>query len=98
MPPPIDVILNFASGSNDKEAAVQTITEVLASGGCEPRISIVSALEVGDAARRAVREGAGIVVAGGGDGTINTVASIVAESSAVLGVLPMGTLNHFAKD
>lgn len=39
-----------------------------------------------------------LVVAGGGDGTINAVASVLLDSGVHLGVLPMGTLNHFAKD
>jgi diacylglycerol kinase family enzyme len=51
-----------------------------------------------DTARKAVGDGVGIVVAGGGDGTINAVASAVAGSATALGVLPLGTLNHFAKD
>lgn len=38
------------------------------------------------------------MVAGGGDGTINAVASVLAGSGVALGVLPLGTLNHFAKD
>ncbi len=38
------------------------------------------------------------VVAGGGDGSISTVAGVLADSGVPLGVLPLGTLNHFAKD
>ena len=38
------------------------------------------------------------IVAGGGDGTISAVASVLAGSGKTLGVLPLGTLNHFAKD
>ena len=38
------------------------------------------------------------VVVGGGDGSVRTVASVLAGSSVPLGVLPLGTLNHFAKD
>ena len=49
-------------------------------------------------ARAALEGGVRTVVAGGGDGTINAVASVVAGSGASLGVLPLGTLNHFAKD
>lgn len=47
------------------------------------------------AARRNEIDG---VVVGGGDGTINTVAAVLADSGVPLGVLPLGTLNHFAKD
>ncbi len=38
------------------------------------------------------------VVAGGGDGTVNAVAGKLASTDTPLGVLPMGTLNHFARD
>jgi diacylglycerol kinase family enzyme len=47
---------------------------------------------------RAVEEGCETLVAGGGDGTINTAASILVGRDTSLGVLPLGTLNHFAKD
>jgi diacylglycerol kinase family enzyme len=40
----------------------------------------------------------GLVVGGGGDGTIAAIAAALVNTDAVLGVLPMGTLNHFAKD
>jgi diacylglycerol kinase family enzyme len=58
--------------------------------------------ELKAAAERAVkRASAGeidAIVAGGGDGTIHTVASAVAGTDIPLGIVPMGTLNHFAKD
>ena len=38
------------------------------------------------------------MVAGGGDGTVSAVAGVLAGTNAAIGVLPMGTLNHFAKD
>ena len=37
------------------------------------------------------------LVAGGGDGTVNAVASALAGTATPMGVLPLGTLNHFAK-
>jgi diacylglycerol kinase family enzyme len=49
-------------------------------------------------ARRAVGAKDTRIAAGGGDGTVNAVASAVVGTSTALGVLPMGTLNHFAKD
>ena len=45
-----------------------------------------------------LRQGARLVIAGGGDGTVSAVASRLAITDVALGVLPLGTLNHFAKD
>ncbi|WP_058535413.1 diacylglycerol/lipid kinase family protein [Legionella saoudiensis] len=39
-----------------------------------------------------------IILVGGGDGTIRTAAHYCASTSIILGVLPLGTLNHFAKE
>lgn len=52
---------------------------------------------VTDLARRHAAH-ARTLIAAGGDGTVSAVASAVAGSDTVLGVIPLGTLNHFAKD
>jgi diacylglycerol kinase family enzyme len=71
----------------------------LRSAGLEADITLAqSGGEMIAAARNALAQGARMVVAGGGDGTINAVASVVAGSGVPFGVLPLGTLNHFAKD
>src|ERR1051326_6164740 len=49
-------------------------------------------------AKRAVQEGFGRIVAGGGDGTVNHVANGIAGSNATLGILPIGTVNVFAME
>jgi diacylglycerol kinase family enzyme len=54
--------------------------------------------DISSLAARAVSERRHPVVAGGGDGTVNAVAGKLAGTATPLGVLPMGTLNHFAKD
>ena len=46
--------------------------------------------------RRAVKNGAGLVIVGGGDGTLTAAAGQLAKSKTVLGVLPLGTGNSFA--
>jgi diacylglycerol kinase family enzyme len=50
------------------------------------------------AAKMAVESGVDAVLAAGGDGTVSAVASVVAGTRAILGVIPLGTLNHFARD
>jgi diacylglycerol kinase family enzyme len=55
--------------------------------------------DIGALAAKAVADGFDIIVSGGGDGTINAVASaLVGKPHVKFGVLPMGTYNHFAKD
>ncbi len=52
-----------------------------------------------DLAKSAVQQNYDVIVAGGGDGTINAVAStLIAFPNVRLGILPLGTLNHFARD
>ncbi len=93
------VILNAASGTGDKEAARDRLAELFRESGLEARIQLArSGEEIIELARRAVRENCQPIVAGGGDGTINAVASEVVGTDRTLGVLPLGTLNHFAKD
>ena len=58
----------------------------------------VDGQHVATAAEQAVQAGSSILVAGGGDGTVRTVAAVAARTGATLGVLPLGTLNHFASD
>jgi len=94
------VILNAASGpgSNDATLAERIATlfdvagvdasVVLAHGGAELSQRIAEAI-----ARRPE-----VIVAGGGDGTVSTIAAALADGTIALGVLPLGTLNHFAKD
>lgn len=57
-----------------------------------------SGAQIAEAARSAREHGASVIVAGGGDGTVNAVASELVGSVVALGVLPLGTLNHFARD
>lgn len=45
-----------------------------------------------------MKNGCDVLVACGGDGTVNGVASAVLGAQATLGILPLGTLNHFARD
>jgi diacylglycerol kinase family enzyme len=98
MPATYTVILNAASGAKDKEQVRDSLLRTFAESGFRATVELASGGEIENAARRALDGGAATVVAGGGDGTISTVAGILAGTPVALGVLPLGTLNHFAKD
>jgi diacylglycerol kinase family enzyme len=54
--------------------------------------------ELRSVVKAAAREQPPMIVAGGGDGTLSTVAGLLKGTGIAFGVLPLGTLNHFAKD
>ena len=94
---PFFIVFNVGSGSRDAEEEKQTIGRVLQQGGrefeflhCEGGESIDKlasrAVELAKARR-------GVVVAAGGDGTINAVANAVLGSGCPFGVIPQGTFN-----
>ncbi|MES2510661.1 MAG: diacylglycerol kinase family protein [Pseudomonadota bacterium] len=95
----IAVILNASAGSGCNEDAARTFTEKFAAHGIAAKVTLAtSGAELVGAAKQAVKDGIPMVAAGGGDGTQNAVASELIGTDTVFGVLPMGTLNHFAKD
>src|SRR3954469_22997747 len=92
-------LLNGQAGSCD----VGTATALIEKLGAEHSVAVrVIAFGKGSdltaLSKEAVENGATIVAAGGGDGTISAVASALVGTDVALGVLPLGTLNHFAKD
>jgi YegS/Rv2252/BmrU family lipid kinase len=94
---PVPVILNMKSGTGEARRAEEKIAKAFRSCGLEPKIIMVKKGIAGEAAT-AVKEGHRLIVAGGGDGTINAVASALVRTEAALGILPLGTFNHFARD
>jgi diacylglycerol kinase family enzyme len=95
------VILNCGSGAVDRteaEAAVARVAGAFRDAGLEPEVRAVPARSIHEAARAAASSEADPVVFGGGDGTLSTGAAALAGGPKTLGVLPLGTFNHFAKD
>ncbi|MDN4052234.1 diacylglycerol kinase family lipid kinase [Massilia sp. YIM B02763] len=96
---PVLVVVNGGAGNGHDEEAAGRMRAALRDAGLDAELVLAgSGDEMIAAARRAVDGGARLVAAGGGDGTMNAVASVLAGTGVVFGVLPMGTLNHFAKD
>ena len=99
IPREVEIIINVRSGTSSKEEAGNQLVELFRQSGIEARISLAKSGEsLVELARQAVNGDATTIVAGGGDGTINAVASALIDTGKTLGVLPLGTLNHFAKD
>ena len=95
------VILNRAAGGNSKPAedSDERIRQLLAGGATELRIMRPDEkADLSAVAQQAAKDPDQLIVAGGGDGTVSAVAAALAGTGKTLGVLPMGTLNHFAKD
>jgi YegS/Rv2252/BmrU family lipid kinase len=91
------VVMNRSAGGSDDPRA--RVVELFRRQGEDPRIvQPDDGHDICAVARDAVQSGERIVVAAGGDGTINAVATALAGTDRFLGVLPVGTLNHFAKD
>jgi len=83
-------------GSGDEE---QEIVAAFEAAGVDADVRMTDSADIFEAMKAAAAApGLDAVVAGGGDGTINAVASVLAGTETRLAVLPLGTLNHFAKD
>jgi diacylglycerol kinase family enzyme len=102
-PKNVVVILNAKGGSvvgRDAELRDQ-IVSAFVTHGIAAEIILSSGRTIAHIARAQVRRGADApssIVAGGGDGTVRTVAQELAGSTIAFGILPLGTLNHFARD
>jgi diacylglycerol kinase family enzyme len=95
----VAIILNPGSGSGSGDELAARLIRLFATAGREATVLAAGpGRTVADQAGRAVEEGCRIAVAAGGDGTVNAVAGAVVGSDIPMGVLPIGTLNHFAKD
>ncbi|HVO02697.1 MAG TPA: diacylglycerol kinase family protein [Candidatus Cybelea sp.] len=91
-------VLNYAAGTSRPEAA-DLFRRVALEHGNHPEVLLPEpGTDLMALARHAATQQPDILVAGGGDGTLNAAAAALLGSKTSLGVLPLGTLNHFAKD
>jgi YegS/Rv2252/BmrU family lipid kinase len=99
-PKRICVIFNPTARGEGARRALRHLDAV--KGGCTLKPSLAAGM-AGPLAAEAVREGFGTIVAMGGDGTVHEVLNGMAAESqglarARLGVLPVGTVNVFARE
>ena len=99
MPLSATIIINASAGTQDKPEISQHLAESFAAHGFEVRIRVAAnGGEIAGLARQARLDESRIVVVAGGDGTINAVASALVGTDKVLGVIPRGTFNYFARN
>jgi diacylglycerol kinase family enzyme len=98
-------LLNATAGTvarRTQDSLRETLASDFASRGVSATLDFIAGDGLKAAAERArLRAEKGdidAVVVGGGDGSIRTVAGVLAGTAIPLGVLPLGTLNHFSKD
>ncbi|MBD8529805.1 MULTISPECIES: diacylglycerol kinase family protein [unclassified Massilia] len=95
------VVMNAGSGHSETALRESTIRDVLGAAGRTCHLEVVDDPgKLEDIARRMAvqaRDNDGVVVAAGGDGTINTVAHEAVRQGCLFGVLPQGTFNYFGR-
>ncbi len=91
-------ILNPVSGSHGKEDVPGIIDETLDKDifDCQIRLTEYAG-HAAEIARECVAENIDVVVAVGGDGTVNEVARSLAHSDTALGIIPCGSGNGLAR-
>lgn len=95
----LPVILNCKAGGGRSRAQVQDVGKAFDGSELDPQIlPCESGESLRELLREKLKERPPVIVAAGGDGTVSAVAEALRGTSTALGVLPLGTLNHFAKD
>ncbi len=94
-----EVLLNARAGAPAHKDLAQDVLRQFSAHGVRANVrSLPCGGEFHAAAQRALAAKPDVIVAGGGDGTLSTVAGVLAGTGVSFGVLPLGTLNHFARD
>jgi diacylglycerol kinase family enzyme len=95
----VAVLLNRGGGAVAADSGIADKVEAaLIAAGIEPDIELVDGGSYEARCGPAVERGDPLVIVGGGDGTIGAAAAALSGTRTALGILPLGTLNHFARD
>ena len=95
------VILNSDAGkgsSLDVDSKTEEIAKAFQAVGVDAEIACPGVPDLTAFTQKAAISRFDAVIAAGGDGTISAVAAALAGTLIPLGILPLGTLNHLAKD
>jgi diacylglycerol kinase family enzyme len=95
----VPVLLNRDGGALAADPTLaDRVAEALKSAGVDAELELLSGGDCAVRCRAVAERKDPLLIVGGGDGTISAAASALAGTDTLLGVLPLGTLNHFARD
>jgi diacylglycerol kinase family enzyme len=97
----VPVLVNARARAGRKAGAaamIEEVREACRDAGLVADVRAIEGAALERSAREAVAAGARSVVVAGGDGTVRSAAQVLAGTGVRLGILPLGTLNHFARD
>jgi YegS/Rv2252/BmrU family lipid kinase len=93
------VCVNRSSGgAARRQGEAEGIRAALARAGVSARVELVAGGGIAEHAQSAVAKKADLLIVGGGDGSVSAAAGVLGGTDTKLGILPLGTLNHFARD
>jgi diacylglycerol kinase (ATP) len=92
-----ELIYNPSAGQTVVRRQLNEVIDFLSNSGCT--VSLKETCQPGHAtilARQAAHDGADVVIAAGGDGTVSEIAGGILNTDTALAVLPLGTTNVWA--
>ena len=95
----LSILVNGKGGAASRDPDIaKTVAAAFETAGVDAEVELIDGGECEVRAKAIAERGDRLVVVGGGDGTISAAASALIGSKTALGILPLGTLNHFARD
>jgi len=93
------VLLNRGGGAVQADDRIaDKVADALERAGVAAEIELAAGGECELRCRAIAERGDPLLIVGGGDGTVSAAASALVGTETLLGILPLGTLNHFARD
>jgi YegS/Rv2252/BmrU family lipid kinase len=95
----VPVLINRHGGTASADPKIgEKVEQALREAGIDGELQLIGGGDCAVRCRAAAERGDPLVIVGGGDGTISAAASALVGTETMLGILPLGTLNHFARD
>jgi diacylglycerol kinase family enzyme len=96
---PVPILVNKHGGAATADPQIaKKVADAVARAGIDAEVELVGGGDCAVRCRAIAERGDPLLIVGGGDGTISAAAQALVGTDTKLGILPLGTLNHFARD